>query len=509
MPEHLRALVVILAASVAGFYLITGAVRRHGFGTDLRIWKKSWFLVTICAFLAHNMYIFYGLLALYVIVAIPKDPSIRLPLYVLLALMLPNISLKIPGFGLVNYLIDLSYTQLLAILLLLPCITIRYVNGVRVPSWMSLKTDKYILLLVVIISILDFRDVSFTEGLRRSTYHLINVLLPYYVFSRYIKNEDDIKRVLFALLIPVLIMALMAIPEVVKEWHFYTALPKALGEGWGGQTSYKFRGGFLRAYGPYGAIPFGLLLTLAFASSLYLLPDKGKRDFILIGLLLMTGLLFTFSRGPWVSFVVMMFAYGLLARKIGKFIPVLLIVSVISAPLLVFTNTGRLIVNMLPIVGSEAEQTNITYRQNLLRISLEVANESPLFGDANFLENPKMQPLIQGEGIIDIVNTYLQYLLEYGYAGLCVFLMIFVSTLLGLWRVRSKLRGEKNKANINLLNIILGMWVASLTLIATVSSIGNGNISVIYWMLTGLSGALIAMIKNVAQNSTGTQAREL
>ena len=159
MPEHLRALVVILAASVAGFYLITGVVRRHGFGADLRIWKKSWFLITIGAFLAHDMYIFYGLLALYVIVAIPRDPSIRLPLFVLLALMLPNLDLRIPGFGLINYLIDLSYTHLLALLLLLPCVTIRYVNGVSVRSWMSLKTDKYVLLLFVITSLLNFRDL--------------------------------------------------------------------------------------------------------------------------------------------------------------------------------------------------------------------------------------------------------------------------------------------------------------------------------------------------------------
>jgi O-antigen ligase len=304
-------------------------------------------------------------------------------------------------------------------------------------------------------------------------------------------------------------MALMAIPEVVKGWHFYTALPKALGDIWGGQTAYKFRGGFLRAYGPYGAIPFGLLLTLAFASALYLLPDKSKRDFILIGLLLVTGLLFTFSRGPWVSFIVMMLAYGILAKKIGKYIPALIIVSILSAPLLVFTNMGRQIVDMLPIVGSEGEQTNITYRQRLLNIGLEVANESPMFGDNKFLENPKMQALIQGEGIIDIVNTYLQYLLEYGYIGLLAFLMIFVSTLLGLWRVRSKSIGEKNTANVALLNIILGMWAASLTLIATTSSMGNSRLALAYWMLTGLSCALIVIIRNTAQNSSGTQAKEI
>jgi O-antigen ligase len=509
MPEHLRALVVILAASVAGFYFITGTVRRHGFGADLRIWKKSWFLITIFAFLAHDMYIFYALLAAYVIFAIPKDPSIRLPLYVLLSLMLPNVGIKIPGFGLINYLIQLSYNELLAILLLIPCMTIRYVNGVRVQSWMSLKTDKYILLLIVIISILDFRDVSLTHGLRQTTNHLMNVLLPYYVFSRYIKTEEDIKRVLFAILIPVLIMALMAIPEVVKGWHFYTALPEALGKQAARITSYKFRGGFLRAYAAYGAIPFGLLLTLAFASSLYLFPDKGKRNFILISLLLMTGLLFTFSRGPWVSFIIMMFAYGLLARKIGKFIPVLLILPILAAPLLVFTKFGNQIVDMLPIIGSEAEQTNITYRQELLRISLEVSSQSPVFGDINFLENPKMQPLKQGEEIIDIVNTYLQYLLKYGYTGMCIFIMIFISTLSGLWKVRSKSRKGIRPKEVDLLNILLGMWVASLILIATVSTMGNGHLSVTYWMLVGLSGALIAMINNADQDSPESHAREL
>ena len=408
-----------------------------------------------------------------------------------------------------NYLIQISYSELLAILLLIPCMTIRYVNGVRVKSWMSLKTDKYILLLVAITSILDFRDVTLTHGLRETIVHLMNVLLPYYVFSRYIRTEEDIKRVLFAILIPVLIMSLMAIPEVVRGWHFYTALPEALGKGVGNITNYKFRGGYLRALGPYGTIQFGLLATLAFASSLYLFPDKSKRDFILVSLLLLTGLLLTFSRGPWVSFVLMMFAYGFLAKKIGKFMPALLIIPVLFAPLLIFTKFGNQIVDMLPIVGSEAEQANITYRQELLRVSLEVSKQSPWFGDNNFRENPKMQVLVQGEGIIDMVNTYLQYLMQYGYTGMCAFILIFISLWSGLWRARSKSRSDGNQLEVDLLNIILGMWVASLTLIATVSSIGNNSASVTYWMLVGLSGALVTMISNADQKSLKTQAREI
>jgi len=102
-----------------------------------------------------------------------------------------------------------------------------------------------------------------------------------------------------------------------------------------------------------------------------------------------------------------------------------------------------------------------------------------------------MQSLIQGQGIIDIVNTYLQVLLEYGYSGLIAFIMIFVSVLSGLFRARSKLIRSDKYVEFNLANILISMLVCTLLLITTVSSLGNSIMSVIYWLLVGLSVAKV------------------
>ena len=54
------------------------------------------------------------------------------------------------------------------------------------------------------------------------------------------------------------------------------------------------------------------------------------------------------------------------------------------------------------------------YRQQLLAATLETVRESPMWGNIYFLESQYLQPLYQGEGIIDIVNRYAEIALRYG-----------------------------------------------------------------------------------------------
>lgn len=57
---------------------------------------------------------------------------------------------------------------------------------------------------------------------------------------------------------------------------------------------------------------------------------------------------------------------------------------------------------------------------------------NPLFGSFDFRNTPEMQSMIQGEGIIDIVNTYINLALRVGLVGLTLFVGFFVSILFGL-----------------------------------------------------------------------------
>ena len=74
---------------------------------------------------------------------------------------------------------------------------------------------------------------------------------------------------------------------------------------------------------------------------------------------------------------------------------------------------------MLPFMGGSVESGNLDYRQRLASTSWNLIMNHPFFGDQDYIS--KMQDLRQGQGIIDIVNTYAGTALEYGLVGLGLF----------------------------------------------------------------------------------------
>ena len=96
-----------------------------------------------------------------------------------------------------------------------------------------------------------------------------------------------------------------------------------------------------------------------------------------------------------------------------------------------------------------------------------------------------MEELRQGQGIIDIVNSYIAVALGYGLVGLSLFLGAFISALFMLWRVRQRFgpQDEAGQLAVHLMAIVL----AVMAVIATVSSITV--VPVLYWTLVGLGVA--------------------
>ena len=107
-----------------------------------------------------------------------------------------------------------------------------------------------------------------------------------------------------------------------------------------------------------------------------------------------------------------------------------------------------------------------------------------------------LQHLIQGEGIIDIVNTYLQIALEYGYVGLFLFLLIFLG--IGI-KIQSLIRESRISNNYDLERLgisILVSFVSILVIIGTVSSLNSATVKVFYWSFAGLGTAYIRLYNN-------------
>ena len=128
------------------------------------------------------------------------------------------------------------------------------------------------------------------------------------------------------------------------------------------------------------------------------------------------------------------------------------------------------------------DEANVTYRQQLFNISIEVIKMNPWLGSFDYMSVPIMQDLIQGEGIIDMVNSYLAIALSYGIVGLTLFAGVFASAAWGIWRCM-RLAEPTDEVHV-LGRALLAALAGALVIIATISSILA--VPTIYWLLGGL-----------------------
>jgi O-antigen ligase len=132
----------------------------------------------------------------------------------------------------------------------------------------------------------------------------------------------------------------------------------------------------------------------------------------------------------------------------------------------------------------------------LLEVSIEVIKQNPLFGAPDVMQLPVMQQLRQGEGIIDIVNSYLGIALDSGLVGLSLFTGVFIAVALGIFKGMRSLP-DRNDELYLLGRALLATLLGILVVIGTASS-SIAVIPVIYWSVAGLGVAyarLLALAK--------------
>jgi O-antigen ligase len=156
------------------------------------------------------------------------------------------------------------------------------------------------------------------------------------------------------------------------------------------------------------------------------------------------------------------------------------IVAVI-VPLLFSTTVGARIMDFLPFVGT-VDSENLTYRARLLDTFLTLIVEKPFFGAYDFMLTPEMQALRTGQGIIDIVNTYIGVGFTSGLVGLSLFVGFFLTIAAGILRAAGLSRDD---ADLYLLGqALLATLLGILVMISAVASITV--IPVVYWAVAGL-----------------------
>lgn len=495
MPIHLRALVVILAAAVVVFLLAerplcaaTTAV------ADYRRRRNAWFAVTLIGFLSHNFWL-YALLAGVLMAILAQRDRNPLALYFLLMFAIPSFSMDVPGLGLVNYFFSLSHPRLLSLVILFP-LSIALMAETRRAG----GRDKYRIVDVLVAAHLIYglvlqATVDNLTGLMRGMFGLwLDVWLPYYVASRALRDLPAWRDAIAALVLAVSVMALLAPFEAVRGWLLYDDLRSALGVPGAELSVYITRGegGLLRSNGAVGnSIVLGYVMMVALLLSTFIWPLLRPRAWAaLASLALLAGLVSALSRGPWVGAAVGMVVVMGVGAGAAKRLGWLAAVAAMALVAAVLLPGGDRIVDHLPFFGT-VDEGSVTYRQRLFEVSMGVFWQNPVFGSLRYLLDPSMEEMRQGQGIIDIVNTYLAIALPYGLVGLFLFIAPFVFGIAACWRARAACaRNDPEQERLG--RALTGALVAVLVTIATVSSISV--VPLIYWMLLGLCVAYSRMV---------------
>jgi hypothetical protein len=488
MPEHLRALAVIAALAMAVFML--AAKPAHAlFAEDGEFARRRnlWFAVTCAAFFSYNIWLFLLIAGVLMYLAAARDGN-RVALVMFILLAVPPLPVEIPGFGIVRYIFNIDYLKLTSLVILLPV----FLRDVTRYSWQRFTgelPDKFLLAYLALNLGLTFVASTFTGTLRAAFLLFIDVALFYAVASRLPSTLVSIRAAVASYVIGAAVMAGIGVFEFGKKWLLYSALDGALGLKWE-LGHYLMREESLRAVATTGQpIAFGYAMAVALVFMLGLRRSVPQRALWLAGVALFTlGLIASVSRGPWFGALAGVAVFLMTGPRAWAGIVRLAATGILLAPVLLVTPAGDKIIYYFTAV----DEGSYSYRARLFEISVSAILQNPLFGAYQYIFSPAFQELKQGEGIIDIVNTYLAIGLSSGLTGLFLFVAFFAAAMYGVWR-QMKLVGDRDSAAYDMGRALLAALTCIMSTIVTVSSISV--IPVIYYLTAGLAVAYTRWVR--------------
>lgn len=493
MPEHLRALIVILVLATTVFAFAHRPACAIAKTEDYTRRRNLWFAFTLAAFLSHNFWVYTFIsipLLLYANLRENNPPA----LFFFILFALPIATISIPGMGLINYLFALSHVRILELLILLPAffVLIRQRGAL---AFGRTGPDMLLAAYILLNTVLYLRETTVTDTLRQTFYLFIDVFLPYFVISRSLKDLQAFRDALLSIVMAIMVVALVAVFETAKHWQLYYSLLGVLGLG-EEYPQYLSRAGALRAVATAGQ-PIALGYLIATGMGLYMFLQRSIRNKLVRGLgmvLLAAGLIASLSRGPWVGAAVLLAVFIATGRHAVPRLLSLTVAAILTLSLIAMLPGGDKVIDILPFIG-KTEIEHVEHRQKLLDMSIMLINRNPWFGSVDFFNMPELQAMRTGLGIVDILNTYIRVALETGYVGLGLFVGFFVLTLLGIYRAIRKIPDKGSDERL-LGQALLATLVAILLIIFTVSSITI--IPIVYWSTAGLGVAYAQMMRKQA-----------
>lgn len=468
MSEFLRAFIYLLVLGTIGIYF----TKKAFVGTlveerEFNRWRNAWYIVTALGFLTQNFYIFCALLIVYLIRERKYQKTVA-ALYLLLLPSFPDTGVHVFFGGL--DLFYLTYIFALAAGLLIPAYVAT--RGQRRQPFTAFGILDYLCIALLILYIgLNASFFNFTTGLRDGLDRVTQIFFPFYVISRTVRSVDDFKRVAVAFVLISVITSIVLFFESQRWWLLYNTVDDVLGAPWG-LGNYLPRGDFIRAAASMGQpIISGYVISLGIL--LYTVISKyvtQKWLKLLIWGILLVGIYAPLSRGPWLGALVMVGVFLATGKnaiyRLGKFVAVLALAFGVLTQL----PGGERYLNLLPFIG-KTDAGTVEYREKLLEHVDVMVAKNFWFGTIDYREDPYMQDMRQGENIVDIVNSYINVVMESGIIGFTLYVLFFVIVVVQTYNALRYYKDPEEEL-VQFGRGAFALMLGSLFTIYTVSSIG-------------------------------------
>jgi len=483
LNEMLR--IVVIAAVV--WWVARPIALRFSSPADFARRRAIWFALVVSAFLSPSFWLWCVLAAPLLAWGGRKDSN-PLGFYLLMLFVIPQIEIDIPII-MVNRLFDLDIYRVLALCVLIPTAW-RLWRSRRGQSGVHLGVMDWLVLAFGVLQLVLFIPYETpTNTLRRAFLFFIDTYVLYYVASRACTSRRQIQEAMACFCLAAAIMAPIAVFEATKHWLLYTDLASQ----WhgGASTFYYTRLGSVRAQASAGdPLALGYVLAIALGFWLYLKSQiKSVPVRTATTLLIWLGLFAAFSRGPWLGAVVVFFVYAALNPHAISGMFKALVVFFIGAAAVALSPLGAKIASVLPFMGGQVGYDSFLYREVLLQRSWELFQQHPWFGDPFVLT--QMEDLRQGEGIIDLVNAYVEVGLFNGLIGLLLFVGFILHALIKAYRFAR--RTAKSDPDLALLGASLVACIVGTMLMLATCSLIYGYQKMFY-VLGGLAIAYARLV---------------
>jgi hypothetical protein len=309
------------------------------------------------------------------------------------------------------------------------------------------RLDVAFVLILLVSIFMMWRGTSVTNLFRVSIDLATQYWIPYYVVSRTNRSWTDISRCMIGLSFAGCILGAIAVFEVARMWPLYRSFYYHHGVSLE-LLPVKLRDGLLRSGGPFlEPTSFaGALAVCALASWYSASAFRSSMSRWLIVGTITVGVLAPQGRAAILALLLGFFGAELYRRKAGL-LGLLTFVGSALAVVLFLSQAGGGDGALMSSPGAET----VDYRRNLFRRGLQEIGESPILGRQGSEVVRNMQDLVQGEGLVDFVNTYLYVALHAGLLGLLVWIVAVLTWPVLLWRKRNLAYSQQTVAAMSFL----------------------------------------------------------